>query len=118
MKEHFKSRTKGTAGLCPTPHHGRDAPGPAIAKKARCNEYSILRRYLEKTDRHDTIRLLARPLSAANPDAKHPEKAGEKSAGGKLAFPLGFSRLSMGQKPQTFVVPGATSECSFLSPAK
>jgi hypothetical protein len=59
----------------------------------------------EKTAKLDNLVLLALPLKAANPDAKHPGKAGEKSLRGKHAFPLGFSRLSMGQTPHSFVSP-------------
>ena len=44
----------------------------------------------EKTARLDRLVLLARPQKAANPDAKHPGKAGEKSLRGKRAFPLGI----------------------------
>ena len=49
---------------------------------------------LERTVWLDGLVLLARRPLDANPDAKHPGKAGEKSLRGKLAFPLGFSRLS------------------------
>jgi hypothetical protein len=44
------------------------------------------------------VLLLARPLKAANPDALHPGKAGEESLRGKLAFPLGISRLSWARR--------------------
>ena len=44
---------------------------------------------LKGTVKLDAFVLLARPLKAANPDAKHPGKAG-KIPGGKLAFPWGL----------------------------
>ena len=53
----------------------------------------------------DRLVLLARPLKAANPDAKHPGKAGNNPRG-KSTFPPGIiPRLSMGQKSPSFAVP-------------
>ena len=45
---------------------------------------------MEETGKLAAIMLLARPLKAASPDAKHPGKA-EKNPQGKASFPLGFS---------------------------
>ena len=50
----------------------------------------------------DAAVLLARRPLDANPDAKHPGKAREESAGESKLSPSDFPRLSMGQKPSNF----------------
>jgi len=49
----------------------------------------------------DAVALLARRLNAANPDAKHPGKAKDRTQG-QARFPLGFSVAFWGQKPSSF----------------
>jgi hypothetical protein len=58
----------------------------------------VSRRRLEGATQLDSLVLLARPLSAASPDARHPGKAAEESPGESSLSPMGFSRLSVGQK--------------------
>jgi hypothetical protein len=58
----------------------------------------VSRRRLEGATQLDSLVLLARPLSAASPDARHPGKAAEESPGASALSPMGFSRLSVGQK--------------------
>ncbi len=50
-------------------------------------------------------RFLARRLKAANPDAKHPGKAGEESQGKSELSPTGFFQAFLGQNPPTFRIP-------------
>ena len=62
------------------------------------DETAISRSRTKETAKLDAVMLLARPLKAASPDAKHPGKAGI-IPGGKARFPLGIVPwLSMGQK--------------------
>ncbi len=53
------------------------------------DEIAISRSRTNETAKLDAVMLLALPLKAALPDAKHPGKAG-KIPGGKLAFPWGL----------------------------
>jgi len=71
-----------TVGLCPTPHQGVEHPGPTIADVAWRVKTALFPQLLGETAevRLDAIVLLARRLSAAKPDAKHPGKQ-ERKAG-------------------------------------
>ena len=53
-------------------------------------------------------------VEAANPDAKHPGKAREESAGESLLSPSDFPGLSWARSPQTFRNPSVSGErCRF-----
>ena len=80
------------------------------------DETAISRSLTKEMAKLDAVMLLARPLKAALPDAKHPGKAG-KIPGGKLAFPLGlFPGFLWARSFLTCVFPSATSEKCFLFP--
>ena len=66
----------------PNPDQGGDRPGPAIADAALCVEKTLFPLLLgdDAEASLDAVVLLARRLSAANPDAKHPGKC-ERKAG-------------------------------------
>ncbi len=55
---------------------------------------------------------------AANPDALHPGKARESSAGESLLSPSDFPRLSWARSPQTFRNPSATAGTCILCSLK
>ena len=74
---------KDTLGLfAPDPNQGVEHPGPAIADAALCVEKALFPLLLgdDAEASLDAVVLLARRLSAANPDAKHPGKC-ERKAG-------------------------------------
>ena len=88
-------------GLCPTPHQGTEYPGPAIAEFAWLTEKALFPLLLGEPEeaRLDAVVLLARRLKAAKPGCFASGESQGKIRRGKLAFPLGFSRAFLGQKP-------------------
>ena len=74
------------------------------AEITRRGETTVFRICLKETAKLDAVMLLARPLSAASPDARHPGKAGKISGESSLS-PGDYSRLSWGQKPSDFRKP-------------
>ncbi len=57
-----------------------------------------------------TVVLLARRPLDANPDALHPGKAGEQSAGESLLSPSDFPGLSWARSPKLSVTPAQHAE--------
>ena len=91
----------------PEPLNQRVSPsGLRIAETTYQDETTLFPLIPERNRKTLDVTLLARPLKAANPDAKHPGKAG-KIPGGKLAFPWGlFLGFLWARSHQTFVSPG------------
>ena len=74
----------------PEPLNQRVSPsGLRIAETTYQDETTLFPLIPERNRKTLDVTLLARPLKAANPDAKRPGKAG-KIPGGKLAFPWGL----------------------------
>ncbi len=87
-----------------SPRQEDDPPGPLSCGNNGTRRSSNYPQPLEGNAKLDVFMLLARPLSAASPDAKHPGKAGKISGESSLS-PGDYSRLSWGQKPSDFRKP-------------
>ena len=89
---------------------------PSPAEITRLGESANSRRCLDKTACIAVAVFLARRLKAANPDAKHPGKAGEQSFRGKLAFPpADFPGFLWARSLQIFVIPAWQAEAVGIS---
>ena len=77
-----QDKKEDTPGFHPGPHQGTEYPGPAIADAALCVEKALFPLLLGDIEEAilPAVVLLARRLSAATPDAKHPGKC-ERKAG-------------------------------------
>ena len=105
MLKNTLSYEKGTLGLsAPDPDQEDDPPGPLSCGNNETRRSDSLPQSLEGNAKLDAVMLLARPLTAASPDAKHPGKAGKISGESSLS-PGDYSRLSWGQKPSDFRKP-------------
>ena len=100
----------------PDLRQGGDHPGPAIADVARWIEKALFPLLLRDTTEANlhAVMLLARRLSAANPDAMHPGEAWENPRGKVYFPPQIIPWLSWARSLQTSIIPAQHAELVWL----